>query len=75
MFTSITDYAIEPSRWGDGLDMLATFKGSAGGVLYNVMGCSFIRGNVFGLIVFASASVNDGTVVSSAFVGQLNRLP
>jgi hypothetical protein len=55
--------------------MLATFLATSGGVEYNVMGCSFIRGNVFGLIVFATTVPNDGNVVASAFVSQLNRLP
>jgi hypothetical protein len=74
-FTGIRDFVVEPSRWGDGLDMLATFLGSADGAQYNVMGCSFIRGNVFGLIMYATTSTNDGTVVASAFEAQLNRLP
>ena len=55
--------------------MLATFLGTSGGVQYNVKGCSFIRGNVFGLIMFATTVTNDGSVVASAFEAQLNRLP
>ena len=55
--------------------MLATFLGATGDVEYNVMGCSFTRGNVFGLIVYATTGVNDGAVVAAAFEAQLKLLP
>jgi hypothetical protein len=74
-FTAVKDFAVAPSRRGDGLDMLATFLGTAGGIEYNVMGRSFIRGNVFGLILYATTDVNDCSIVASALEAQLNKLP
>lgn len=74
-FSNISGFTTAGSIAPDGQDVIGTCTGDAGGMTFNIVADTFIRGNVFGIVVYAATGSNDGTILGAMLGGQEAKLP
>ena len=75
VFDNVSGFTLGGSAGIGDADQLAVFSGSIQGVSLNVVGASFIKGNIYGIVIYATPGDADGVTLGALAGTQVNKLP